>query len=306
MQSLSVVKTSAKTISVIMPTYNRADLLMASIESVRQQSFTDWELLVVDDGSNDNTEDIVKSIVDQRISYHKIPHCGKLGQVRNHGLQLATADYIAFADSDDLWHPEKLAQQMNALQRHPESFFCLTNGYNFKTEKQPLHFFYKQKDGEKFDDLFISCFSSGVACFCQSLLFRRSCLEKTGFLEEERLSDRNFIVSLCFFFKGVILFEPLFFRRLHESNLNSSEWMINYEYEIELIQRYRHTLPFEVYRNALFHLYLNFGEEHLVNDNKKEAARMFAKAAGINPFALAPIKKLGKTLMHQSRSSSIN
>ena len=106
-------------VSVIIPTYNREKVIERSIRSVLNQTYKNIELIVVDDGSKDNTEKIVKSINDERIIYYKQEN-GGASKARNAGVLLATADYIAFHDSDDAWREDKLEKQMAYMKEHPE------------------------------------------------------------------------------------------------------------------------------------------------------------------------------------------
>ena len=91
-------------LSIIMPTYNRANFIIETIESIQNQTHTNWELLIIDDGSNDNTEELVISINDNRIHYYKEIHQG-MEKARKTGLERAKGELIGFMDSDDLWHP---------------------------------------------------------------------------------------------------------------------------------------------------------------------------------------------------------
>ena len=102
-------------ISVILPTYNRAPFIKRSVESILRQTFGDFELIIVDDGSTDSTEEIVRSITDPRIVY--VRHSPNRGAAvsRNEGLKLATGKYIAFHDSDDEAFPERLEEGYKAL-----------------------------------------------------------------------------------------------------------------------------------------------------------------------------------------------
>lgn len=107
-------------ISIITTTRNRADFITEAIESARGQSFTDWELLILDDDSNDNTEAIVASYTanDSRIKYHKSPFLG-ISRNRNKGLKLASGKYVAVLDSDDYWlDKNKLQKQYDFLEQN--------------------------------------------------------------------------------------------------------------------------------------------------------------------------------------------
>ena len=109
---------SADAVSVIIPTYNRQRLLALAIDSVLDQTFSNFELLVIDDGSDDGTEELVASY-GSRISYITQKHLG-VAAARNTGIRAAAHDLLAFLDSDDRFSPEKLAVQAAAMTSHPE------------------------------------------------------------------------------------------------------------------------------------------------------------------------------------------
>ncbi|MGB4270042.1 MAG: glycosyltransferase family A protein, partial [Spirochaetota bacterium] len=93
--------------SVVIPTFNRAHLITRAVESVLMQKFTDYECLVIDDGSTDNTFQVLSPYTKQ-IQYIYTQHAG-VSKARNRGIQQAQGEWIAFLDSDDMWLPEKLA-----------------------------------------------------------------------------------------------------------------------------------------------------------------------------------------------------
>lgn len=101
-------------VSVVIPTYNRANTITDSIRSVLNQTYRTLEVIIVDDGSTDNTEEIVKSIPDLRVVYVKQENAGACA-ARNTGISRARGEYIAFHDSDDTWMPEKLEREMDAM-----------------------------------------------------------------------------------------------------------------------------------------------------------------------------------------------
>jgi FkbM family methyltransferase len=101
-------------VSVVIPTFNRIDLLPLTVSSVLDQTFTDFELLVVDDGSTDGTAGWLGEIADPRLRTITLPHSGNVARVRNAGAAAATGRFLAFLDSDDLWLPRKLEVQMAA------------------------------------------------------------------------------------------------------------------------------------------------------------------------------------------------
>ena len=116
-------------VSVVMAAYNYAQYIAQAIESVQKQTFTDWELIIVDDGSTDNTEDIVRPfLADRRIRYHKQENGGQ-PKAENQGVNLARAELIAFLDADDAWLPEKLEKQIPLFKNRPEVGVVYTGLY---------------------------------------------------------------------------------------------------------------------------------------------------------------------------------
>jgi glycosyltransferase involved in cell wall biosynthesis len=107
------------TVSIILATYNRANLLPKAIESVLQQTYSDFELLIIDDGSTDHTAAVVTQYTDPRIIYKTVEH-GERSRARNVGIQISRGQYIAFLDSDDWYLPNKLEEQVAVLENHLE------------------------------------------------------------------------------------------------------------------------------------------------------------------------------------------
>lgn len=114
-------------VSIIVPTFNRLQFLPAAFESAFAQSFTDWELIVADDGSDGDTRTYLRSLDDPpRVRVLWLAHSGKPGVARNAALRAARGEYVAFLDSDDLWLPQKLATQVARLKRRPECRWSYT------------------------------------------------------------------------------------------------------------------------------------------------------------------------------------
>ena len=107
-------------ISVIIPVYNGEKTIKETIESVLNQTFTDFEIIVINDGSKDETIQIVESLQDPRIKLFSYPNAGQAAS-RNRGISKAVGEFIAFLDADDLWTPDKLEAQLKALQENPQA-----------------------------------------------------------------------------------------------------------------------------------------------------------------------------------------
>ena len=113
-------------VSVIIPTYNRRDLLREAIRSVLEQSFRDFELIVVDDGSEDGTREMIQREFPGLLTYIYQENQG-VSRARNRGIETSRGKYIAFLDSDDLWLKKKLERQVQFMQQNPEAMICYTD-----------------------------------------------------------------------------------------------------------------------------------------------------------------------------------
>lgn len=287
-------------VSIIMPTYNRAGYIPEAIESIRNQTYTNWELLIMDDGSDDKTEEIVTRINDKRIHFFKCGRTGFVSKIKNVGIRRAKGELIAFNDSDDLWAPAKLEKQVAVLNQYPDAGFSLTGGYTFKNKNEPVQFFYQQKEGVRVDTIFFSFFQSGIAAFTQALVLRRRCVDVAGLFDETKpFSDPDFILSLAFHFKAAVLYEPLLYRRLHDTSDSSEYWEERYLEWVGVIRSYRDKkqLPSAIAKGALFKLYIDYGEKCLVYKQRLKAIKTFLKAWGNKPFSIVPLKKMGKALL---------
>ncbi|MFS4492767.1 glycosyltransferase family 2 protein [Maribacter sp. 2308TA10-17] len=111
-------------VSIITPVFNSQKYISDTLESVVSQTYSNWEHILVDDCSSDASESIIKSYLakDPRIKYHRLERNSGAGIARNKAISLAKGRYIAFLDSDDLWHPEKLEKQLSFMEK---------NGYHF-------------------------------------------------------------------------------------------------------------------------------------------------------------------------------
>lgn len=109
-------------VSIITPTYNCGRFIAETIQSVLAQSYTNWEMIIVDDCSTDNTQDEVTKFNDKRITYHRLKHNSGAAVARNKALSMAHGRWIAFLDSDDLWLPDKLKHQIKFMEQNDYAF----------------------------------------------------------------------------------------------------------------------------------------------------------------------------------------
>ena len=134
---------SSDLVSVIIPTYNRADRCRRAVESACEQSHEALEIIVVDDGSQDETADTLQGL-DDRVRYVRQRNAG-VAAARNHGLKLASGDYVAFLDSDDTWLPRKLEAQLAVLRAFPEAGMVWTDMAAVDEADRTIHDSYLQR-----------------------------------------------------------------------------------------------------------------------------------------------------------------
>ncbi len=180
------MKISVKTkVSVIMPTYNRSRLIGKAIESVICQTYSDWELIIVDDGSTDQTEEMVQKYVqtDRRIRYLKQQNTG-CASARNRALAESVGKYIAFIDDDDVYLPDKLELQVKFLDENPETGFVYSDTELVDSQGKHLRNV-PEVPQKSFLELIM-----GFAVPPVAILMRRECFEKVGgFCTELRSTD---------------------------------------------------------------------------------------------------------------------
>jgi glycosyltransferase involved in cell wall biosynthesis len=210
-------------ISILTPSHNRADLLPQTIDSVLRQSCGDFEMIVVDDGSTDATRDVVEGYRDPRLLFVGLPHVGNLSKLRNAGVERARGELVAFLDSDDLWHDDKLQEQVELFDRHPDVgwSFC---GYESFDANGPLrrNVFGEEEREALVDWIFPTVIRGGMTIYTSTVMARRSLLAEAGpFNEELLIADFELFTRLAFLGKAAVLRRPLTRIRKHAGNCSS-------------------------------------------------------------------------------------
>ncbi|NEU07705.1 glycosyltransferase [Flavihumibacter sp. R14] len=166
------------TVSIVIPSYNRSELLLEAIASVVGQTYPHWELIIVDDGSTDGTADAVARLSDQRIKVIRQPHTGHIGIIRNEGIRQSTGSWVAFLDSDDIWVPEKLDLQLAELEKGKQRW--IYGGFELMDEKRnsiPFKWgLFRPLSGDIAEA--VICMDTGVSI--SSVLIQRELLEEVG------------------------------------------------------------------------------------------------------------------------------
>lgn len=163
-------------VSVVVPAYNVADTIVETIRSIQNQTFRDFELIVINDGSTDNTLEVLDTIDEPRMKVFSYEN-GGLPEARNRGIDRAQGELITFIDADDLWTPDKLELQVAALQNHPEAglayswtSFMDSEGKNFSPD-YPVEF-----EGEIYPQLLVGNFITSGS----NVMLRKAAIESVG------------------------------------------------------------------------------------------------------------------------------
>ena len=143
-------------VSIIMPTYNCAKFINETIKSVLNQTYENWELVIVDDCSNDNTEEVVASFNDKRIKYNRLEKNSGAAVARTTAMKMATGNYMAFLDSDDLWKDNKLEKQLEFMKKNNYNFTC-TAYEQIDEEGHQLNKIIKTKKKADYNRILLDC-----------------------------------------------------------------------------------------------------------------------------------------------------
>lgn len=189
---------SAPDFSVVIPTYNRRAFVGEALASVQEQTVSNWELLIVDDGSEDRTVELCHSVDDPRVRVVPLGHTGIVGHVRNEGARLATGRYLAFLDSDDLWRPAKLERQRAALESSGAEWSC--TGFQLVDEGGAcVETYVPQATAGAPDELLIGLLTTEIAAAMSSLVVSRAAFERAGgFSTHPRIrEDHDLVIRLA-------------------------------------------------------------------------------------------------------------
>ena len=145
-----------KLVSIIMPTYNCAKFIGKTIESVIAQTYENWELIIVDDCSKDNTEEVVSKYKDNRIKYHRLENNSGAAVARTEAMKKARGSYMSFLDSDDLWKKDKLEKQLEFMNKNNYNFTC-TEYEQIDEEGNKLNKVIKVKKRADYNRILLDC-----------------------------------------------------------------------------------------------------------------------------------------------------
>lgn len=287
------------TISVVVPAYNSQSTILETIDSVLEQTFTDFELIVINDGSTDRTLKLLETVQDKRLKIYSYPN-GGLPAARNRGIVRATGEFISFIDADDLWTPDKLELQLQALQTNPQAgvaySWTICMGNNGKSFHPGVS---ESFQGNVYPNLLVGNFIASGS----NVLIRKQAIESVGYFDESLKSceDWDYWLRLAPKCEFAVVPKPQIIYRL-SSGAMSSKLDIMEKYQTLVLDRAFASVPSELQylKNrgyAYIHLFMTRLCLSRANDVKvvKQATEQLWKAIRFSPRIL--LSKEGQLLL---------
>lgn len=263
-------------VSVIVTTFNRKELLKETINSILKQTFTDFELIVVDNYSDYNFIDYIKSFGDDKLLAFQNKNDGIIAVNRNYGIKKAKGKYIAFCDDDDCWDSEKLAKQIPYLIEKNVmgvgSIYSIIGSIGH-TKTSSLN---KLKN-LKFEDII----QSNKLALSSLIIKKRA----NHFFNEDRqfigIEDWYFQLSILHNNNNTIILLPdkLLNYRIHDQNFSINADQLKRGFTI--IEKYKKSIERNLYRNSKANLYFSIGRVNLLQNQRKKSLIYFIKSANL-------------------------
>jgi glycosyltransferase involved in cell wall biosynthesis len=286
-------------VSVVLPTYNRPDLLPRAIDSVLNQTYRSFELIIVDDSSETNTQQVVGEYDDCRIRYveHKENQGG--AAARNTGINRATGDYIAFLDDDDEWRPTKLEKQVSAIEQQPSDVglvYCWMNYYAQSGElKRKYHPTYQ---GYVFPHVLDGQRIGG----CPTLLVRREVVQEVNGFDEAvyRGHDGDFIRRVCKEYKVTCVSEVLvnvYVDHGHDRISTNNRYDVKHEINAHKTKLRKFKTELESYPVRTANIYSDMAYLYAKIGHFRKCATYYKKSIKISPDSIFIYQKVLLTII---------
>jgi glycosyltransferase involved in cell wall biosynthesis len=270
-------------VSIVIPTYNRAQYLVRAIRSVLDQSFQDFEIVVVDDASTDDTLQTVESFRDPRIRYLRHDINRKEAGSRNTGVQNSQGEYIAFLDDDDAWLPQKLALQADLLDKSSVKVgvvYCSFLKIDAESGKM-LGLWTAEKRG----NVWRSLSEKNWIGIPSTVVVRRECFDTLGLFDEgvEFGLDYDMWVRISTVYEFEFVKEPLVLRRVNHTRLS-----VNYELVLKGAESKlrKYADYFLLNRQYYSRRLLGMGVLYCYNGQVRRGRAAFLKAIRLDPFQI--------------------
>lgn len=276
-------------VSVIIPTHNRAELLRRAVASVLAQSFRDFEIVIIDDASDDDTRGAVASHSDGRIRYFRNPQNRGEGASRNAGIARSAGEYIAFIDDDDAWLPEKLEAQVKLLDRCSAKVGGVYCGYH-RVDRESgaiIATTLPERKGAIYTDLRERNWVGSPS----TVLLRRECFDKVGRFDETLKFgvDYDMWIRISRFYEFECIARPLVRYTVHGQQLtaDSRTRLAGKEAQLEKYAEY-----FAGNRRSYGRFLLTLGVLYCYNRKLAEGRAALRRAIRVYPFEIRPYVNL--------------
>lgn len=282
-----------KNASVVLPCYNGAQWIAEAIESVLAQTFEDFELVIIDDGSTDNSKEIVAShLRDERIRYIHQENRG-FSTAINRGIKESGGNLVGFIGHDDSWMPNKLELQVKHFSEHKDVDLVHTNYCSIDSQGRIIGVRdIRIPDDSSKKEIVEQLFLSNFIGF-ETVLVRRKCFDEIGFFDERMMgfSDHDMWLRIAGRFNIAYIDLPLVRKREHSSQLTKAETRQGLGDEFLLLNKAIHEYPFlrKAERKKLGSLYYALGMVMLQKRSNEEAKLNFLKAFRCRPWELKAV-----------------
>jgi len=292
-------------ISIIIPTYNYAQYICEAIESVLNQTYKDFEIIVVDDGSTDNTKEVIKPYLN-KIKYIYQQNSGP-SAARNRGIKEAKGEYIAFLDADDIWLAQKLELQIKFMEKEKEVGLIFSDMILFNEKGIIKNSFLKEK-------LFFNKLSIKPLSFTEKVIYdnvfnallqenfiptntvivKKECFNKVGFFDKTLFSveDRDMWLRIGLFYDIGFINSPLVLTRFHETNISANQELA-LKSRLKVMKKFLNysNLPIKskkIIKQTINKIYFDLGYLYFTYEKFPLSRIYFRKFLKENPFIFKP------------------
>lgn len=277
------IKNKSPKVSIIIPTYNRSRLIGRTIKSILEQTYMDFEIVVIDDCSNDDTANIIAGFNDARIKYIYLSQHKGASFARNEGIKIAFGEFIAFADSDDVWLKEKLEKQVHILSTAPDDLGLVYSAVWKVSGKRKVLFPGKNLRAKRSGDIHKELLFGNFVPI--HVLLRKECLGRVGMFDEKlpRLQDWDLWLRLSKKYKFLYLNEPLATEFKTSDSISGNNFYLMEGLEI-IVKKFLKELS--AYPNMLAKYYYCLGRGFYQNGQKNKSKEYLEKALELSPYDL--------------------
>lgn len=289
-------------VDILIPAYNTARFLPAALESVEAQTFTDWRILLIDDGSTDGTRDVVapfRKRLGPKFEYIWKANAG-LSAARNTGLSLASAEFIALLDADDVWLPERLAESVRSLEQAPAAGLS----YGFVSRVDPEGNIVSTHDELKPDaegSIPRSIYTRRIDLPCPTITFRRECTERVGGFDEtmRATEDRDLWLRIAQKYEVARIPRIIAYYRTSPAAMTTDVKRM-FTAQMTFARKHRGSPGCDerAYRNAVSSIYRQRGETLGLRRQTWSAMRSIVHALLLNPASGRNWKTAAAVLWH--------